>query len=66
MNLTNKEFKDIELFINYYDNNVSNIIGYIEVKLNGETYHKQNIYISKKEDNLSFWESIKRKIKSLW
>ena len=37
--------------------------------LDGEVYHQENIIrrsIPKKENNVSIWEKIKRKIKSLW
>ena len=68
MSLTTDESNRVETIINYYDNNATNIIGYVEIKLDGKVYHKENIYIKieQKEEKISFWEKIKRKIASLW
>ena len=66
-----KDYLDInneEININYYNNNATNIIGFVEVKINGISYHKEDI-IQKDdelEDKISFWEKLKRKLASLW
>ncbi len=68
MSLSNEESNRVEITVNYYDNNATNIIGYAEIKLDGKIYHKENILIKKekKEEKISLWEKIKRKIASLW
>ena len=68
MSLTNKELNKVEIEVNYYDNNATNIIGYVLVKLDGKEYHRQNIIqkIEPKKEKESFWKIIKRKITSLW
>ena len=66
MNLSNKESNKIELSINYYEKNISNLIGYVEVKLDGEVYHKENIYQKEIPVKESFWEKLKRKLALLW
>ena len=69
MALTSDEYKKVDVSINYYDNNVTNIVGFIEVKLNGISYFKEDI-IQKNSDEIqkkiSFFEKIKRKILELW
>lgn len=69
MSLTSSESNKVELVIDYYKSNVTNIIGTVNILLDGEVYHQENIIrrsIPKKENNVSIWEKIKRKIKSLW
>ena len=68
MSLTSEESNKVEIVINYYDNNATNIVGYVEVKLDDKVYHKENIIIKKeiKEEKISLWERIKRKITNLW
>ena len=67
MSLTSEESKNIEISVNYYNTNVTNIVGYVEVKLDGKSYYKQDIIqketIVEKE---SFWVRFKRKLFSLW
>lgn len=62
MTLSKNELKKIDIKINYYEDNVTNIVGEVEVTLNGKTYHQEKIYKDevKKEKNLSFWQKIKR------
>ena len=68
MSLTSEESNRVEIVINYYDNNATNIVGYVEVKLDGKVYHKEDILVKKEEkkEKISLWEKIKRKIASLW
>ena len=68
MSLTSDESNRVEIVINYYDNNATNIVGYVEVKLDGKVYHKEDILVKKEEkkEKISLWEKIKRKIASLW
>lgn len=64
MTLTKDELKSINLNINlmklknYYDDT---LVGYIEVKLGDEVYHKEPIYVKKKseEEKLNWWQKIK-------
>lgn len=69
MALTEEEYKNIKLTINYNDNNVTNIVGSLEVSLNDIPYFKTDI-IQKENipetSKLSFWAKIKRWINSLW
>ena len=48
MSLTKNEYKGIDVIINYFDKNVSNIVGEVVVKLGGKEYFKTNI-IQKEE-----------------
>ena len=48
MSLTKDEYKGIDVSINYFDENVSNIVGEVVVKLGGKEYFKTNI-IQKEE-----------------
>lgn len=68
MSLTSEESNRIKIEVNYYDNNVTNVIGYVSVKLDDKEYHRQNIIqkIEIKKEKISFWEKIKRKIANLW
>ena len=68
MSLTSDESNRVEIVINYYDNNATNKVGYVEVKLDGKIYHKEDILVKKEEkkEKESLWEKIKRKIASLW
>jgi len=69
MSLSSEEASKIEVNINYYDSNATNIVGEVEVKFDGKTYYKEDI-IQKtekdKEDKISFWEKLKRKFSNLW
>lgn len=64
MTLTPSEYKKLETKINYYEDNATNIVGEVEVSLNGKTYIKEKIYVKEntKEPSLSLWEKIKRKL----
>lgn len=64
MTLKKDELKSVVLNINLiklkdYTNDTN--VGYIEIKLNDEVYHKEPIYVKlvKKEENKSFWQKIK-------
>jgi len=65
MTLTEKELKKLKLNFNllklknYVDDT---LVGYVEVKLNNNIYHKEPIYVElKKEDkNLSWWQKFQR------
>ena len=48
MSLTKDEYKNIDISINYFDENVSNIVGEVVVKLGDKEYFKANI-IQKEE-----------------
>ncbi len=65
MNLTKDELKKVNLNIkllkiNEYIDDTN--VGYIEVVLDNEVYHKEPIYVKKinKEDNLNWWQKFKR------
>lgn len=64
MSLTKDEYSKIETTINYYSNNVTNIVGNITVTLNGKEYFKENIYIKepKKEKELKWYQRILKKL----
>lgn len=69
MALTEEEYNNLKITINYNDLNVTNIIGSLEVSLNDTTYFKTDII--KKENapsssQVSFWTKIKRWINNLW
>ena len=53
--LTEKEYKNIEKKIVYYDENISDIVGYIDINLNGKLLLKEYIY--KKVANIENKES---------
>ena len=67
MSLTKEERKNIKVNINYYDTNVTNIIGNLTVTLNKNEYFKTNII---KKENVkpkeTFFQKLKRKILNLW
>ena len=50
MSLTKDEYKGIDVIINYFDKNVSNIVGEVVVKLGDKEYFKTNIV--QKEEKL--------------
>jgi len=65
MTLTKKELKNVSLNINlmrlndYIDDT---LVGYVEVKLNDDIYHKEPIYVLKNEvtdDNLNWWQKFR-------
>ncbi len=63
--LTKSEHKKIKVDIVYYEDNATNIVGEVEVKLNGKVIQKETIYVKDKKENnkkISFWTKIKRKI----
>ena len=64
MSLSKDEYSKIETTINYYSNNVTNIVGNITVTLNGKEYFKENIYIKepKKEKELKWYQKILKKL----
>jgi len=63
LTLTNDEYKNIEKEIVLYDNNVSDLVGVVKIKLNNEVMFKEYIYekIIKKEskEKLSFLKKLK-------
>ena len=67
MSLTSDEYKKIKLVINYYNNNVTNIIGTIEIMIDDKIYHQEKIIVKdNKKETISFKDKIKNKIKSIW
>ncbi len=48
LTLTNEEYKLVETEINYYKKNTSNIVGYINLKLDNKVLKKEFIYVKKK------------------
>lgn len=68
MSMTSEESNRVEININYYDNNATNIIGNVEVKLDGKVYHEQDIIKREeaKEEKLNFFQRLIRKLTSLW
>ena len=61
--LTQDEFKSIKKEVVYYDNNVSDIVGFVNIKLNDKLLAKEYIYEKKetvkKKKKMSFIEKIK-------
>lgn len=65
MTLTKKELSELTLNINLMklkDYETDDLVGYIEVILDKEIYHKEPIYVKKEELNekLSWWQKFKR------
>ena len=61
--LTKPEYEKLETSINYYDENVTNIIGEIELKLNGKVYQVEKIYREEvKKEKLNFFQKLFRKL----
>lgn len=62
MTLSKNELKKVNLKINYYEENVTNVIGEVEVILNGKTYHQEKIFKEevKLKKKLTLWQKIKR------
>ena len=62
--LTQDEFKSIKKEVVYYDNNVSDIVGFINIKLNDKLLAKEYIYEKKetvkKKKRMNFIEKIKK------
>ena len=62
LTLTSEEYKNIEKEIILYEDNISDLVGVIKVKLNNEVIFKEYIYekvIKKYNDkNISFWDKI--------
>lgn len=62
--LTQDEFKFIKKEVVYYDNNVSDIVGFINIKLNDKLLAKEYIYEKKetvkKKKKMNFIEKIKK------
>ena len=64
MTLSKSEYKNIKTRINYYDVNVTNIVGEFVVSLNGKDYIKEPIYLASDAKTISkddFWTKLKRK-----
>ncbi|MDD4187219.1 MAG: D-alanyl-D-alanine carboxypeptidase [Bacilli bacterium] len=63
MTLTKAEYKKLEITINYYDENITNIIGEVELKLNGKVYQTEKIYLEEqKPEKLNFFQKLFRKL----
>ena len=65
MTLTKKELKNITLNINLFklrEYSNDDIVGYAEVKIDDNIYHKEPIYAQKIETdkNLSWWQKLRR------
>lgn len=61
--LTKLEYEKLETNINYYKENVTNIIGEIVLKLNGKVYQVEKIYLEEeKEEKLNFFQKLFRKL----
>lgn len=62
--LTQDEFKSIKKEVVFYDNNVSDIVGFINIKLNDKLLAKEYIYEKnetvKKKKKMSFIEKLKK------
>lgn len=62
--LTQDEFKSIKKEVVYYDNNVSDIVGFINIKLNDKLLAKEYIYEKKetvkKKKKMNFMEKLKK------
>lgn len=62
--LTQDEFRSIKKEVVYYDNNVSDIVGFINIKLNDKLLAKEYIYEKKetvkKKKKMNFIEKIKK------
>ena len=62
LTLTNDEYKNIKKEVIIYDNNVSDIVGVINVKLNNDLLAKEYIYEKvikeKKKEKITFWDKI--------
>ncbi|MDD2504813.1 MAG: D-alanyl-D-alanine carboxypeptidase [Bacilli bacterium] len=63
MTLNTNEYNKINTKINYYNKNVTNMIGEVEVSLNGKSYLKEKIYLddNPRTEKISFWKKIIRK-----
>ena len=59
MSLTEKEYQNIKININYYEQNVTNILGEVMVSLYGKVYFKTPIYLKEYEPRLTFWQKLK-------
>lgn len=68
MSLTSDESNRVDISINYYDENVTNVVGEVVVKLDGKVYFEEDIIRKDnlKEEKLSWWDNFKRKIIKLW
>lgn len=62
MSLTKEEYNKIKLEINYYNENISNIVGEIKVKLNNKEYFKTNIIQKNNQPKKTFIKKILDKI----
>lgn len=51
MSLTKDEYKNIKVIVNYFDNNVMDIVGEVIVSLEDKEYYRTNILV-KKEENI--------------
>lgn len=67
MSLSKEEYKKIKININYYNNNVTNIVGNLTVSLNNQEYFKTNIIkLNKPKPKENLFQKIKRKLLNLW
>ena len=69
MSLTKEEYQRVEINVNYYEENATNVIGVLEVKLDGKTYFEEDIIKKEesfKDEKISFLDKLKGKIASLW
>lgn len=63
MTLTKLEHEKLEANINYYEKNITNIIGEIELKLNGKVYQTEKIYLEEeKQEKPNFFQKLFRKL----
>jgi len=60
MSLTKEEKAKIDISIEYLDNNATNIIGWIVVRLENEEYFRGKIYLREQETRPSFWQRIRK------
>ena len=65
LTLTSSEYKKISKEVVLYKGNVSDIVGYVMIKLNDSVlvkeyiYEKDNVIVNDKKEKLSFFDKIK-------
>lgn len=66
--LTDVEHQKVKTKYEYYKDNITNVVGEVQVELNGKIIKRENIYqkIEKVNNKISLWEKIKRKLGMLW
>lgn len=62
MSLTKEEYNKLKLEINYYNENISNIVGQVIVKLNNQEYFKTNIIQKNNQQKQTLIQKIINKI----